>query len=116
MPDPTLAKQSLDVPPHGRLLRFNVYGLELHEPRDDPYNAVVRELQKQGAHRNVFLVDMSNQPIWRIADYDIPFATDFFIDISRLPEPSKVRGITVRGHIFEINLSDGSSKKIGWTK
>jgi hypothetical protein len=116
MPDPALAKQRLDVPPFGRLLRFDVYGLELHQPRDDPYNAVVREMEKEGSHRNVFLVDANERPLWRVSDYEQPYAPDFFVDVSPLPEPEKAKGLTGGGHIFEINLADGSLKKIGWTK
>lgn len=116
MPDRALAKQCLRVPPYGQLLRFEVYSVKVHQPHDDPYNAVVRELEKVGSHRNVFLVDHDGMPLWRVADYEQPFPPDSFVEIGVLPEPEKARGLTFRGHIFEISLADGSLKRIGWTK
>lgn len=116
MPDPVLAKQRVEAPPFGHLLLFNVYGLELHRPHDDPYNAVVRELEKDGSHRNVYLVDDSGTPKWRVGDYDQPYAPDMFVDVKCSPEPDKAIGVTGCGNIFEISLADGSLNKIGWTK
>jgi hypothetical protein len=115
MPDPELATQSLDVPPFGRLLRFVAYGLELHR-KDDPYNEVVRELQIEGSHRNVYLVDYDGVIKWRVADYDQPYAPDVFIDLESSSVQGKAIGFTFRGNIFEINLEDGSLTKTGWTK
>ena len=116
MPDPTVARQCLDCGPLGRLLRFTVYGLDLHQPPDDPYNEIVKELEKDGSNRNVFLVDDHDAPIWRIADYEQYGLADMFVHIYFAEGPFKTNGITANGHIFEINLTDGSLKKIGWSK
>ena len=116
MPDPQLAKQVVECPPFGRLLRFDVYGLALHRP-DDPYNAVVRRLQEEGMHRNVFLVDQNNAPLWRVADYwQSETESDMFVDIRCSEQPGYAEGVTGSGHIFKITLADGSLEKIGWTK
>jgi hypothetical protein len=116
MPDPVLAEQQLDVPPFGRLLRVDLYGLKPRHPRDLPYSAVARKFQEEGCHTNVFLVDDNNHPIWRIADYELYRLTDSFVSLRPSGEQGKAIGVTFQGHIFEITLADGSLKKIGWTK
>ncbi len=116
MPDPVLAKQCLDCGSLGRLLRFTVYSLDLHQPPDDPYNEVAKELKKEGSNRNIFLVDDHDNPIWRIADYEQYGLADMFVHIRSTEEAATAIGITANGHIFEINLADGSLKKIGWNK
>jgi hypothetical protein len=116
LPDPSLAAQSLVVTDKLRLLRFDVYDIALH-PSNDPYNAVVRELERGGAHRNVFLVDKDNNPIWRVADYELPLGNDMFVGLQLSDEnPNVAIGITADGHVFQIRLADGTLKKIGWRK
>lgn len=101
---------------------------------DDPYNSVIKELDKEGIDRNVFMVDNDGLPIWRVesqGQYNFGNATDVFIGIwghdkticSNIEYQDYVDetcvyiyGQTFSGFIYKIRLSDGTLSDRTWTK
>jgi hypothetical protein len=82
---------------------------------DNPYRACMEELAKGGEHRNVFLVDGDEQPVWRIADYK-PSLPDYVSVIRRGTVSTQATAVTFDGWLLDIDLADGSTQKSGKTK
>ncbi len=95
-----LRREEHVLPDGHRLVRLDVLG------KDYPISE---------ANRNVFLVDQAGSEIWRIASHECAQGADPFIGIDMSPA-GQATGLTWDGWRFEINISDGSVRKIGWTK
>ena len=66
-------------------------------------------------NRNVFLIDVEGKVIWRVAYHECVRGDDPFVRLDIAPDGTTT-GLTWDGWRFEINVADGSLKKIGWTK
>src|SRR4051812_10389911 len=88
-----------------KLIRFKISGTD-YAPEE--------------ANRNVFLLDLDGNELWRIANHECPHGgdpfhgSDPFVGIDVLGD--HITGITWDGLRFEIDLLDGGLEKIGWTK
>ncbi|GEM_PF-2778738 len=133
IPDLSLSQRRIQVANCGSVLLFNAWDPEFMRP-DDPYTSVIKELDKEGIGRNVFMVDNDGLPIWRVesqGQYNFGNATDGFIGIwgrDKIICSKKeyqdyvdescdyIHGQTFYGFIYKIRLSDGTLFDRTWTK
>ena len=115
MPDRSLASEELSVGEYGTILLFEVYELD-HCEESDPYREILANLDKDGLHRNLFLVDQEDHLVWRVSDYTQNLPDCFLAVRSFDEETGEIVGVTFHGTVFSISLKDGSLKKIGWEK
>jgi len=128
IPKLSFAQSRIQIGNIGIVVLFDIFNFK-HLSVDDPYRLVLHNLDLDGRHRNVFMVDNDGVPIWRVQDYELPFEFDSFISIRGTEEPWNywayenrkidnsevyIFGDTFCGFTFKINLADGTLSDRQW--
>lgn len=97
-----VAKKEYGLPNGNRLVLLDVLGM-------------ASTYDKEEESRNIFLLNPAGEIVWRVAYHEGAEGGDPFVGIT-VGEDSRVVGGTWEGWHFEIDIADGSLKKLGWTK
>lgn len=96
-----LTKREQVLPDGNRLLLLEVLGRQ-------------GSMSKEEHNRNVFLLTPTGEIIWRVAYHEGAQGYDPFV--SAYPAGGSIIGCTWDGWEYEIGVTDGSLKRLGWTK
>ena len=117
MLDESLARKRIAVAAVGTLLLFEVHDYKQY-PRDPTSDEMARDLSaNDSAHRNLFLVGADGHRLWRVGDYvhheGFP---DQIVNVWIEESDHYAYAWTFRGYKLRIDIRDGSTVVLKWSK